>query len=262
MSRSMLAIIKKDIQGITANKRMLSVLFIVPLVLTIFIPSMFLLLTHFIPEQQAELTRLVEMLPVSVQGELPLRVLAELLLNYLMPPFFLLIPIMTSSVMSATSFVGEKEKRTLETLLYCPLSLGQIFRAKVCAAFFLSIAVSAVSFGVMLAVVEVESCLLGGSLAAPDWKWLLILLLVSPAVSLIAITLIVRFSAKAQSVEDAQQGAVSLILPVLFLFVGQFTGVLLISGWLLLGIGLVCAGLAAVLLRRAMGSFHYEKLLK
>ena len=53
-----------------------------------------------------------------------------------------------------------------------------------------------------------------------------------------------------------------LILPVLFLFVGQFTGVLLISGWLLLGIGLVCAGLAAVLLRRAMGSFHYEKLLK
>ena len=39
MSRSMLAIIKKDIQGITANKRMLSVLFIVPLVLTIFIPS-------------------------------------------------------------------------------------------------------------------------------------------------------------------------------------------------------------------------------
>ena len=37
---------------------------------------------------------------------------------------------MTASIMAASSFVGEKEKRTLETLLYSPLTVGQIFRAR------------------------------------------------------------------------------------------------------------------------------------
>ena len=86
--------------------------------------------------------------------------------------------------------------------------------------------------------------------------------MVSPAVSLIAITLIVKTSAKAQSVEDAQQGAVFLLFPVLMLLVGQFTGVLLINAWLLLVIGIVCALLAVLLLKQSMSHFKYETLLK
>lgn len=262
MNRSMTAIIKKDIRGITANKRMFSVLLIVPLVLTVFLPSMFLVMLRFVPEQGDELMKLAKMLPLSVGEDLSLSAMAGLMFNYMMPVFFLMIPIMAASVMAASSFVGEKEKRTLETLLYCPLSLGQIFRAKVCAAFLLSMFVSAVSFAAMVTVVEGELLLFTGAPIAPDVKWLLVLLLVSPALSLIAITLIVRVSAKAQSVEDAQQGAAFLILPVLLLLVGQFTGVLLISGWLLLAIGLVCAAVAAGLLKGAMGRFQYEKLLE
>lgn len=262
MNRAMLAIVKKDLRGITANRRMFSVLFVVPLVFMVFLPTLFLVLLRFIPQQGAELMKLAKMLPVAVEGSLPLAAAAELLLNYMLPVFFLLIPIMASSVMAASSFVGEKEKRTLETLLYCPLSLGQIFRAKICASFALSMLVSAASFGAMLAVVEGECAFLAGSLVLPDVKWLLILFLVSPAISLIAITLIVRVSAKAQSVEDAQQGAVFLILPVLLMVVGQFTGVLMVSGWLLLAIGLVCAGAAAGLLRQTAAKFQYERLLK
>ena len=184
------------------------------------------------------------------------------MLNYILPTFFLMIPVMASSVMAAGSFVGEKEKRTLETLLYCPLSLKEIFRAKVAASFLLSMFVSILSFLAMLAVIEAETAVFTGSLVLPDAKWLLVMLLVAPSLSLIAITLIVRVSAKAQSVEDAQQGAVFLVLPLILLIVGQFSGVLLINGWLMLAIGLVCAVLAAVLLKRAMGKFRYETLLQ
>ena len=53
-----------------------------------------------------------------------------------------------------------------------------------------------------------EYFFLEGTFLFPDAKWLLIMLLVSPAVSLIAIILIVRTSARAQSIEDAQQGAI------------------------------------------------------
>ena len=157
--------------------------------------------------------------------------MAGLLLNFILPVFFLIVPIMTASVMAASAFVGEKEKRTLETLLYCPLSVGQIFRAKVMASFLLSMLVSLISFCAMLAVVELEAFFLMGSFLTPGVTWLIVLLLVAPALSLIAVTLIVRGSAKARSVMESQQSAVFLILPLVLLVAGQFTGVLLLSPW-------------------------------
>ena len=186
--------------------------------------------------------------------------MAGLLLNFILPVFFLIIPIMTASVMAASAFVGEKEKRTLETLLYCPLSVGQIFRAKVMASFLLSMLVSLIS-------------------SAPCWRWwswrpfpdgelpdarchlLIVLLLVAPALSLIAVTLIVRGSAKAKSVMESQQSAAFLILPL--------------SCWCRAvhrgpaaepvgpdGSGAVCALLAWLLLKKCVGRFTYETLLK
>ena len=261
MNRAMLSLMKKDFKGITANRRLFSAILLVPLVLTVFLPSLFIVLIHFAPDDP-DFQSLAGMLPQSLQGGSLEMTIAGLVLNYIMPLFFLMIPIMTASVMAASSFVGEKERRTLETLLYSPLSLKQIFRAKVAASFLLSMLVSFLSFFAMLVVVEAELFFLAGGLLLPGASWAAILLLVSPAISLIAVTLIVRRSAKAQSVEESQQGAVFLIVPVILLVTGQFSGVLLVSVWLLLGIGAVCALLAWLLLKSAMGKFTYEMLLK
>ena len=261
MNRAMLSLMKKDFKGITANRRLFSAILIVPLVLTVFLPSLFIVLIHFAPDDP-DFQSLAGMLPQSLQGGSLEMTIAGLVLNYIMPLFFLMIPIMTASVMAASSFVGEKERRTLETLLYSPLSLKQIFRAKVAASFLLSMLVSFLSFFAMLVVVEAELFFLAGGLLLPGASWAAILLLVSPAISLIAVTLIVRRSAKAQSVEESQQGAVFLIVPVILLVTGQFSGVLLGSVWLLLGIGAVCALFAWLLLKSAMGKFTYEMLLK
>lgn len=262
MNTQMAAIIKKDMQSITSNKRMFATLLIVPIVLTIFLPSVFILTLYFVPEEGEELLQLLETLPLPLQSGSSLQSMILLMLNFILPGFFLMIPIMASSVMSAASFVGEKEKRTLETLLYCPLSLKQIFRSKVTASFLISMVVSGISFAAMLVVVEALSYTITGGFVLPDIKWSFILFLVAPAISLIAITLIVRMSAKAQSVEDAQQGAVFLLIPVLLLLIGQFTGILLISSWLLLSIGILCAFAAVILLNKSMSHFQYETLLK
>lgn len=88
------------------------------------------------------------------------------------------------------------------------------------------------------------------------------MLLVSPAISLIAVTLIVKGSAKAKSVEESQQAAVYLIIPILLLIVGQFSGILLLNLWILLGLGGLCVVLAGLLLKKSMGRFTYEMLLK
>ncbi|MDE7365886.1 MAG: ABC transporter permease subunit [Lachnospiraceae bacterium] len=262
MKGEMLAIIKKDIRGVTSNRRLFLPLLIVPIVLTIIVPSIFILVTHYVPEETEDFQKLLEQIQISqLNGSLEMTVI-HLMLNYILPIFFLLIPIMSASIMSASAFVGEKEKRTLETLLYCPLSLKQIFQAKVLASFLLSMFVSITAFIVMLIVLETEIFFVANSVILPGLKWLLILVLVSPAISLIAITLMVRVSAKAQSVEDAQQSAVFLILPILFLIIGQFTGILLINTWILLGIGILCLVLACFLFRRSLRNFKYEMLLK
>lgn len=258
----MMAIIKKDFRSVTTNKRLFMALWIVPLVFTVFLPILFLLVLRFVPDDAGDFQKLLMLLPAEKKPDSMEITMMGLFLNYLLPVFFLLIPIMASSIMAASSFVGEKEKRTLETLLYSPLTLHQIFRAKVLAAFLLSMLVSFLSFFAMLLVLETGSLLLFHSPVLPELSWALVMLLVSPAISLIAITIIVRVSAKSQSVEEAQQGAVFLILPILLLLAGQFTGVLLLSAWILLGLGVVCAGLAALLFQRSLKNFQYEILLK
>lgn len=262
MKQAVVSIIRKDFRGVVWNKRLFPVLLVVPLVFTVFLPTVFLLTFRFLPQESGDLEELLRLLPVSLREEDPSLAAAEVVFNHLMPLFFLMIPMMVASVMAASSFVGEKEKRTLETLLYCPLSLREIFRAKVLASFSLSMLVSLLSFALMMVVLEGEAFLLFGSFLAPGASWLAILLLVSPAVSLIAVTLIVRGSAKAQSVEESQQRAVFLVLPVVLLLVGQFSGLLLVNAWVLLGIGAVCGILAWLLLRRAASRFTYESLLK
>ena len=174
----------------------------------------------------------------------------------------LAIPIMASSVMAASSFVGEKEKHTLETLLYSPLSLKQMFQAKILAGFSVGMMVSYISFAAMMLVLELEVFLLTGEAILPSSSWLAIMLLIAPAISIIAIAVTVRSSAKAQTIEEAQQRAVFLVFPILALLIGQFTGILLISVGLLWGVGAVLAALDVLLMRGAAGSFTYEKLLR
>lgn len=261
MKTAMYAIIKKDFRGVAANRRLFPALFLVPSLLAVVLPSIFVIAVHFTPDDP-DILKLLALVPQAAPGQSPELTLWGLLLNSILPAFFLVIPVMASSITAASAFVGEKERHTLETLLYCPLTLRQIFQAKVLASFLVSMVVSLLSFAAMFLVVEGEVFFLAGQALRPSVNWLAVLLLVSPAVSLIAVTLIVRGSAKAQSVEESQQAAVFLILPLLLLVVGQFAGLFLMSFWLLLGLGLLCGALAWILLRKSMGRFTYERLLQ
>ena len=262
MNTRQLALIKKDIRSITSNKQVLMVMLMVPLALTIVLPSVLVLVTVMAPDSASDFQKMLSM--VSFLSEEPdqQQMILWLMLNKIMPAFFLLIPIMASSVMAASSFVGEKEKHTLETLLYSPLSLKQLFQSKILAGFSVGMMVSYISFAAMILVLEMEMLFLNGSMVMPDISWLLIMLLLAPAVSLVAIAVTVRGSAKAQTIEEAQQRTVFLIFPILALVIGQFSGVILVNSGLLLGLGVVLAVLAALLMRGAARNFTYEKLLK
>ncbi len=257
-----IAIIKKDFKAVTADKQLFSALLIVPLVLTIILPSILVLSLHFMSGDLGELEDLLRMIPISEQSQNINITVLSLLLNNILPLFFLIIPIMTSSVMSASAFVGEKEQRTLETLLYCPLSVEEIFRSKVLASFLLSMMVSFISFFAMQIVLGIEIFATTGSFVFPSMNWLIIMLLLAPAISIVAISLIVKSSAKSQTVIEAQQKAVFLILPLILIIVAQFMGVMLVSELFLLILGVGIALIAWLVFRKLMGKFSYEGLLR
>ncbi len=256
------ALIKKDLRGITANKQLLVAMISVPIVLTVVVPSIFIMLIHFMPNDFSDFDAMLRMLPIDIQLDNMNTAIISLLLNNIMPVFFIIIPIMAASIMAASSFVGEKEKRTLETLLYCPLSLKQIFRAKILSSFIMSELVSILSFTIMTLVTQIEIFLTTGSLLLPNISWLVVLLLLSPAVSLIAITLIVRGSARAQTMEESQQRSALLVLPVIFLVAGQFMGIILINIWILLGLGALLALIAWILMNGSFQKISYESMLR
>jgi ABC-type Na+ efflux pump permease subunit len=256
------ALIKKDLRSVTKNRNLIIMLLTIPLVMTFFIPSLFIIMVGVMPLDSPDLKELFALLPPDMLGPDMRASLIQLILNNIVPMFFLIIPIMTASVMAASSFVGEKERRTLETLLYCPLSLRQIFIAKIIASFLLSQIVSIASFVVMMLVVQTEMWFVIGSLMLPGLNWLVLLLLVSPAFALVAITLIVRGSAKAKSMEESQQRGAFLIMPVIMLAVAQFSGVVMVSVWLLLALGIVCTVIGLIFLRQSSANFYYERLLQ
>ena len=262
MTAQQLALIKKDFRSITSNKQVFMVMLMVPLALTIVLPSIIVFVTVLVPESTSDFQRLLAMLPEAAGEYDQKQMILGLGLNKIMPAFFLLIPVMASSVMAASSFVGEKEKHTLETLLYSPLSLKQLFQSKILAGFSVGMMVSYISFVAMMLVLETEMYILTGNMLLPDISWLIILLFIAPAVSLVAIAVTVRGSAKAQTIEEAQQRAVFLIFPILALVIGQFTGVILVNPGLLLGLGIILAVIDVLLMKGAARKFTYEKLLK
>ncbi|MBC8587723.1 ABC transporter permease subunit [Paratissierella segnis] len=262
MNKRQLALIKKDIRSITSNKQAFMVILIVPLALTIVLPSILVIVTALVPDSASDFQALLDMLPITAQEGDQVQIILGLVLNKIMPVFFLLIPIMASSVMAASSFVGEKEKNTLETLLYSPLSLKQLFQAKILAGFSVGMIVSFISFVAMMIVLQIEMLILTGAVILPDISWLIIMLLIAPSISLVSIGITVRGSAKSQTMEEAQQRAVFLVFPIIGLVVGQFTGIILVNSWLLLGIGMVLALIAALIIKNIVGKFTYEKLLK
>lgn len=81
------ALIRKDIRGITANKQLLVGMISVPIALTVVIPSIFIMLLHFLPNGLNNFDIMLRMLPTDIQPDNMNAAIISLLLNNIMPVF-------------------------------------------------------------------------------------------------------------------------------------------------------------------------------
>ncbi len=145
---------------------------------------------------------------------------------YMFAPFFLMIPIMTGSVVAADSFAGEKERKTLEALLHTPLSDFELYLAKWLSPLIAGVAVSLVSALLYAIVVNGIGLSAFGRLIFPNFAWIIMLIWLVPAVTGLSLGITVWVSSRVSTFLEAYQAGAFAVLPFVLLFVGQMAGVL------------------------------------
>lgn len=258
------ALIYKDIQEITSSKRVLMPMIIVPLVLVIIIPIAILIGANFAKNDSSIFTKmapLLEKLPSEYMKYTQPQLLIKIAIDFMFPSYFLIIPIMCSGVIGASSFVGEKEHKTMESLLYTPISMEQLLRAKILGVFIPSFIVTLISFLCVGIIFNVGGLIYFGQLIFPDLKWLIIILWISPAINFLSLIFTVMVSAKSETFQEAQQVSGLLVIPVLLVLVAQMTGVLLLNSFVMLVTGGILFVLDYILIKRISSRFIPEKLI-
>ncbi len=252
--RAVRGIIHKDLRVVSQSKSVVLPMLIVPFIFIVLIPLGMALALVYFGEAMAsspDFEEITAILPNSLTtrfGDYSLLQLGGLfMLRYLFAPMYLILPIMTSSVIAADAFAGEKERKTLEALLYTPTSDFDLVLAKMLGAWIPGVLTAWLSAIVYWLVVDIAAWPLYGEPILPDATWILLALWVAPAAAAVGLGATVIVSARAKSFQDANQISGLVVLPIVILMLGQTFGLFFLSPAVTFLVGLLFAFVAALL---------------
>lgn len=269
---AVLALAAKDMRAIRDNVQVWLPMAILPLILGVVLPAVFVggivvagpdALTKGDPEKlNAWLAQLTKHVPQVDALPSVAHKMAYLAANYLVAPLFLIVPIMSASVVSADSFVGEKERGTLESLLFTPVDLGSLLLGKALAAFVPAMLLTLGSALLAFVAVNAAGWSLFHGIFFPNAAWIPLLGLVVPALSLFAILLNIFISARVSTFQAAYQLGGVMVLPVVLLAAGQASGAMLMGVGVasLVGVGVLLVDF--VLLRLLLARLDRARLFE
>ncbi len=257
------AVVQRDLRAIRRSKAVVIPMMLVPTLLMIVLPLVVGLAARSASTTQANvafLNSVPRQLAEPIAGLAPEAQLLTLVLGFLLAPLFMIVPLMVSAVIAADAFAGEKERRTMETLLHLPISDRDLFLAKLLTGMVPAITVSWGGFAAFSVVANTVSWGYVDGLLVPNRLWLVMIFWVAPAVALLGLGVMVRVSARSKTSQEANQLGGAVILPLIFLAVGQSTGILLVSLTLAVSIGVVIWAIALLLVWRGARNFTRDRI--
>jgi uncharacterized membrane protein SpoIIM required for sporulation len=182
----------------------------------------------------------------------------ELIVDRLVPFSILIIgffPVTVSLVVALESFVGEKERGTIEPLLGTPFWDWQLYLGKLLVGIIFPLGASYLSIGIYLLMVSHQD------LTLPSYNLLFQLFMLTAAHAFLMVSAAIAISTQSTSVKAANLLASFIVIPVAILIQGE--SVLIFWGndhllWLAVVSVLV---LAALLIRVGLAHFQREYLL-
>lgn len=148
----------------------------------------------------------------------------------------------------------------MESLLHLPISNRDLFVAKLLGAYVPALAVSWVGFLLFCVVSNAIGWPVMGRIFVPTRLWIVVIFWVAPAVALLGLGVMVRVSVRARSTQEANQLGGAVVLPLIFLAVGQSTGLLLVDLPIAVAIGAVVWLIAIWLTARGARRFTRDEL--
>ncbi|NJC98997.1 MAG: hypothetical protein C3F07_04305 [Anaerolineales bacterium] len=268
--RSIWAIARKDLKEVQQNKAAWIPALVLPLIFAIVLPILFTVLPQVLPVEDiqrelGDMETLLKNLPPTIRAIFDGLKLEQMFVLYMtafmLAPLFLIMPLMFSSVVGADSFVGERERKTMEALLYSPATDMELFLGKVLAALIPAISLSWLTYLVYIIVVNVASFNLFGRVWFPLPTWWPLMFWLTPAFALLGISATVMISARVKTFMEAYQLTGSLVVLVLGLVIGQATGVLYLGVETVMLVGTLIWILDVVLIRAGIRGFKRSMLI-
>lgn len=231
------AIIKKDLIDIWRSKPLMITMIIIPFLFSVIFPALVVgsaLLFDLEKIAGEDEMKIIDSFIASSLGDTVSSLTIEqqivfIFINFLLPTFFLLVPIITAMTTAANSFVGEKEKRTFESLLLSPISIKSLYISKVIGSFIPPFLVSIVSFVICGIVINSLAYPLFGELIFPSANWVALIVGLSPMLILLVVLINIFISAKAKTYQEAQNIGGVIVLPVVAMLIGQVSGLFFIG---------------------------------
>jgi ABC-2 type transport system permease protein len=267
------ALVHKDLKSTFSSKKVWVPMVIVSVVICTLLPLVFAYIgtqTEILSKDSGDTKQIVDtfinQFPESEAKEkvlsLPNMGLQFLYLfcSFMIAPFFLLVSIINSMVTASNSFAGEKERKTLESLLFAPISVKDLFLGKVLASFIPTMLMTYSVFILDVILVNLLTYSVFQELLFLSPTWLVLMFWVVPILVLFNILVNVFISAKVKSFQEAQQFAGILLLPIIGLFVGQISGLFFINPLLLFILGLVLL-IGNLILLKFMAKFNQRNAL-
>ncbi len=268
LNRATWAIIRKDLIVVLRTKAVALPMLLVPVLLLLVLPVILSIAAGYAsdPSVRAELDieRMLAALPgaaaQAMKGMSGEQQFAYLALVYLMAPLFLLIPSVVAVVVAADSFAGEKERKTLEALLYTPLTDRHLFVSKVLSSCMPAFVVGVGSFLVYSVVVNLAAWPIMERVFFPNVMWLVLVFWLAPSVAVLSLGGTVLVSAHVGTYQAAYQLGSLVVLPILFLIIGQVQGLLFFDTPVVFLIGLIFWVLGVTLVLLGARSFRRTRI--
>jgi ABC-2 type transport system permease protein len=260
------ALAEKDLAEVLKNRIAVSGAIVLSVIFAIGFPLLITQLPALAhSSNQPSFSNIAQVIPLELQGQMsalsPDQLPIVLILGYLVAPLFLVLPLMLSCIIAAEAFVGEKERKTLEALLYTPATDGELFLGKVLAALVPGIVYTWVNFAIFAIITNIAAYPMMGRIWFPTTSWWGLMIFVVPAVALLGVSATVIISSRVKTFMEAYQVSGVLIILILVLMVAQATGLLFLSPFVAVLVGLSFFAIDALLIWIGIQIFSRSELI-
>ena len=258
------AIVRKDLRVVFQNKGVSIPLIVAPVVMLVALPAVAALIpmsgTKFGTGGAMDMLQGLPGLQATLGGYDDAQRSVVFLLVYMMAPMYLLLPTIVATTVAADSFAGEKERKTLEALLYTPTTDWELLLGKLLSAWLPAVGVAWGGFLLYTVLANLAGWPVMGRLFFPTTMWVILAVWVAPAVAGLGLGAMVLISSRARTFQGAYQLGAMAVLPIVLLLGLQVTGVMVFSAWLVALLGLVFWVIDAVLVWFGRRTFRRSKL--